>query len=156
MVAPLVSKNSRNQKTTNYQALSTIPVALPINLSGAILDLSTQVTGVLGVSNGGTGTTTSTGSGSVVLNTSPTIATSLIMADAANIVVNATTGTKIGTATTQKLSLWNVAPDVQPTNAIVAAAFVANTSGIVDDSATFGGYTMGQVVAALKRLGALA
>jgi hypothetical protein len=74
----------------------------------------------------------------------------------ANIVLQTTTGTRIGTATNQRLSLWNATPDVQPTTAITAAAFVANTSGIVDDTATFGGYTMGQVVAALKRIGALA
>jgi hypothetical protein len=74
----------------------------------------------------------------------------------ANIVLQTTTGTRIGTATNQRLSLWNATPDVQPTTAITAAAFVANTSGIVDDTATFGGYTMGQVVAALKRIGVLA
>jgi len=76
--------------------------------------------------------------------------------DGENIIVGSTTGTKIGTATSQKLSLWNATPNVQPTNAIAAAAFVANTSGIVNDTATFGGYTIGQVVAALQRIGALA
>ena len=39
---------------------------------------------------------------------------------------------------------------------LVAGAFVANGSGIADDSATFGGYTMGQVVQALQNLGLLA
>jgi hypothetical protein len=38
----------------------------------------------------------------------------------------------------------------QETTGIAAAAFVANTSLIFDDTATYGGYTMGQVVAALK------
>jgi hypothetical protein len=52
--------------------------------------------------------------------------------------------------------LWNATPDVQPTTGIAAAAFVANTSLIANDTATFGGYTIGQVVAALKRLGILA
>lgn len=42
------------------------------------LVLSTDVTGTLGVANGGTGGTTSTGSGAVVLTTSPTIATPTI------------------------------------------------------------------------------
>ena len=42
------------------------------------------------------------------------------------------------------------------TSSVVAAAFVSNTSLIVDDSATYGGYTMGQVVAALKAQGLLA
>lgn len=80
----------------------------------------------------------------------------LVFADAVNIAAGTTTGTIIGTATSQKLSLWNATPNVQPTTGIVAAAFVANTSGIANDTATFGGYTIGQVVAALKRLGALA
>jgi len=44
----------------------------------------------------------------------------------------------------------------QETTGIAAAAFVANTSLILDDSATYGGYTMGQVVAALKAQGLLA
>lgn len=76
--------------------------------------------------------------------------------DGVNIVFTTTNGSKIGGANNQKLSLWGVTPDVQPTNGIAAAAFVANTSGIANDSATYGGYTGGQIVAALKRLGALA
>lgn len=85
-----------------------------------------------------------------------TFSDDITMANAKNIIVNATTGTKIGTASSQKLGFWNAAPIVQPTTGVAAAAFVANTSGIVDDSATFGGYTIGQVVAALKNIGLLA
>lgn len=77
-------------------------------------------------------------------------------ADAVNMVFNATTGTKIGTATTQKIGVWNATPIVQPTNAVAAATFVANTSAIVDDTATFDGYTIGQVVKALRNIGLLA
>jgi hypothetical protein len=44
----------------------------------------------------------------------------------------------------------------QETTGIAAAAFVANTSLILNDTATFGGYTIGQVVAALKAQGLLA
>ena len=50
----------------------------------------------------------------------------------------------------------NVIKIYQETTAVAAAAFVANTSLIANDSATFGGYTMGQVVAALKAQGLLA
>jgi len=75
---------------------------------------------------------------------------------ALNLITDTTTGMKIGTATTQKLSFWNATPIVQPTNAVAAATFVANTSGIVDDSATFDGYTLGQVVKALRNMGLLA
>lgn len=75
---------------------------------------------------------------------------------AGNIITDTTTGTKIGTATTQKLGFWNATPIVQPTTAVAAATFVANTSGILDDSATFDGYTIGQIVKALRNIGALA
>jgi len=73
-----------------------------------------------------------------------------------NLVTDGTTGTKIGTATTQKLAVWNAAPIVQPTTAIAAATFVANTSGIANDTATWDGYTIGQVVKALRNIGLLA
>jgi hypothetical protein len=75
---------------------------------------------------------------------------------AADIITDTSTGTKIGTATAQKLGFWNTAPNIQPTTAITAASFTANTSAIADDSATFDGYTIGQVVAALRRAGLLA
>jgi hypothetical protein len=71
-------------------------------------------------------------------------------------VLGTTTGTKIGTSTSQKIGLWNATPIVQPTTAVTAATFVANTSGIVDDTATFDGYTIGQVVKALRNIGILA
>lgn len=54
-----------------------------------------------------------------------------------------------------ELSFYKVAPIARPTNAIAAAAFVANTSGIVNDTATWGGYTGGQVVQALQNIGIL-
>ena len=50
----------------------------------------------------------------------------------------------------------NIIKLYRETTAVTAAAFVSNTSLIVDDSATYGGYTMGQVVAALKAQGLLA
>jgi hypothetical protein len=83
--------------------------------------------------------------------------TSLTFSDGINIILNATTGTKIGTATSQKLSLWNATPIVQPTTAIAEAAFVENLGGsIVNVDSTFDGYTMQQVVKALRNMGALA
>ncbi len=54
------------------------------------------------------------------------------------------------------LGLYGVTPVVQATGAITALAFVANTSGIADDTATYGGYTIGQIAAALKSIGILA
>ena len=49
------------------------------------------------------------------LFTGPVTVGGLVMADATNIVLNTTTGTKIGTAITQKLGFFNVTPIVQPT-----------------------------------------
>lgn len=78
------------------------------------------------------------------------------ISDAKNIILNTTTGTKIGTATSQKLGFWNATPIVQPTTVVAAATFTANTSGIANDTATFDGYTIGQVVKALRNTGILA
>jgi len=78
-----------------------------------------------------------------------------IYMNAADIVTGGA-GFKIGTAATQKIGIWNATPVVQPTTGISAGAFVANTSGISDDTATFDGYTIGQVVAALRQIGVLA
>ena len=66
------------------------------------------------------------GTGALMFATSPTITTSLIMADAANIVINATTGTKIGTAITEKLAFHNSTPVAQRAGAAQAA--VATTA----------------------------
>lgn len=83
-------------------------------------------------------------------------ANALTFADATDMVFNATTGTKIATATTQKIGFWNATPIVQPTTAVAAATFVTNTSLIANDTATFDGYTIGQVVKALRNAGLLA
>lgn len=80
----------------------------------------------------------------------------LTIQNGSNITFNTGTGTRIGTATNQKLAFWNKTPIIQPTNAIGAAAFVANTSGIANDTATYGGYTMGQIAQALINVGILA
>ena len=43
-----------------------------------------------------------------------TLSGGLTFADSQNVVLNTSTGTKIGTATSQKLALWNATPVVQP------------------------------------------
>lgn len=80
----------------------------------------------------------------------------LTITDAKNIILDTTTGTKIANSTSQKLGFWNATPIVQPTTAIAAATFVTNTSLIANDTATFDGYTIGQVVKALRNVGLLA
>lgn len=64
---------------------------------------------------------TITGTGTVVaMQTNPTLS-GLTIADATNIVLNTTTGTKIGTATTQKLAFYNSTPIVKPTGDVATA-----------------------------------
>lgn len=62
-----------------------------LTLGGTLtgVDLTTAVTGTLPVANGGTGVTTSTGTGAVVLDTSPTLVTPTLGAASATSVANA-------------------------------------------------------------------
>jgi hypothetical protein len=92
---------------------------------------------------------TAAGTGTIKVNSNLEVSTK-------DIVTDTTTGTKIGTATTQKLSFWNTSPVVQPTTAISAATFVASSGGNIHPTSTFDGYTIAQVVAALRSVGILA
>lgn len=82
-VAALSVVGNGGSTTANAGAISgTAGQVLRVNngattLAFGAVDLSTAaaITGTLGVANGGTGVTTSTGSGSVVLSTSPTLTT---------------------------------------------------------------------------------
>jgi hypothetical protein len=93
---------------------------------------------------------TAAGTGTVKVNSN------LEIADTKDIVLDTGTGTKIGTATTQKLSFWDKTPVVQPTTGISGATFVTNSGSNVHETSTFDGYTIAQVVAALRQLGLLA
>lgn len=61
----------------------------------------------------------------------------------------------IQTRVSAKLGFWNVTAIVRPTTAGGAATFVANSSAITNDTATFDGYTLGQIVRALRLYGLL-
>ena len=70
--------------TISTAQVVTLANALPVASGGTgttsttFVNLATNVTGTLPVANGGTGVTTSTGSGAVVLGTSPTLTTPTI------------------------------------------------------------------------------
>jgi hypothetical protein len=76
--------------------------------------------------------------------------------DAVNMVFNTTTGTKIATATSQKIAFWNATPLVQPTTAVAIATRVGGAGTTVTDTDTFDGYQIGQIVKALRNIGLLA
>lgn len=65
-------------------------------------------------------------------------------------------GTRIGTNTSQRFAFWNASPIPQPNTSSPAATFAANTSGILNDTATYDGYTIGQAIRILRNLGLLA
>lgn len=105
---------------------------------------------------------TRTGAAAASLTGQLTLATGLTMADAKNIAVGATTGTKIGTATTQKLGLWGVTPVAQYSTAGTSSGFTAGSGTAVNDDSTFTGntgstaYRISDVVRALKLVGIMA
>ena len=79
-----------------------------------------------------------------------------------DIVLGTTTGTKFGTATTQKLGFYNATPVAQQATTGTTTGFTANTGTTVRDDSTFTGgsgtkaYRVSDIVLALKNLGLLA
>jgi hypothetical protein len=100
--------------------------------------------------------TVTEGTNILEVNGNTQITGTLTIADANNIVFGTTTGTKLGSATTQKIGFWNVTPIVQPTTAVTSATFVVNAGTAVNTLSTFDGYKIDQIVKALRNLGILA
>lgn len=67
-----------------------------------------------------------TGGGSYTSQFKVGMTGNVTLADAATLSVGTTTGTKIGTATTQKLALWNATPIVQPANTVAINDVLVN------------------------------
>jgi len=65
-------------------------------------------------------------------------------------------GMRIGASSSQLLSLWGATPIVQPTTAVASATRVGGGGNAVTDTDTFDGYTISQIVKALRNIGALA
>lgn len=79
-----------------------------------------------------------------------------------NIILGTATGTKIGTSATQKLSMFNATPIVQPSSTGEGTGFTAGGGTTATHLSTFTGnvgskaYTVGDLVKHLKNLGLLA
>lgn len=78
------------------------------------------------------------------------------ISDTYNLSLGSTTGTKIGTSNTEKLGFWNVTPIVQPTTSVTSATRVGGAGTTITTTDTFDGYTLAQVVKALRNSGLLA
>lgn len=81
---------------------------------------------------------------------------SSILYDGLNIETGYVNGTKIGTATTQKIGFFNKTPVIQQDTTISVGAFTANSGTNINTNSTIDGYTLTQVVRALRNLGLLA
>jgi len=65
-------------------------------------------------------------------------------------------GLRIGSASSSLIGLWGVTPIVQPTTAVASATRVGGGGTALTDTDTFDGYTLAQIVKALRNIGALA
>jgi hypothetical protein len=156
----LATASADNQTPTNVMTLN---ASGNLNITGQYLVGGSQIA-ASNLSNGTTGT------GAVVLANSPTFTGTvtfttltvsglftanggITLGDAQSVTVGTTTGTKIATATTQKLGFWNATPVVQvaaPTQAFVNTATDV-TSGTAPAALTAAS-TLGDVTAWVSRM----
>ena len=96
--------NGTTAVTVDASQVVTLTNALAVASGGTgttsttFVNLTTNVTGTLPVANGGTGVTSSTGSGSVVLGTSPSISGAVLSSMASSVITSGTSVSASGTA----------------------------------------------------------
>jgi len=107
-----------------------------LTLGGTLanVNLTSQVTGTLPVLNGGTGTTTSTGTGNVVLSASPTL-TGIPLAPTAALNTNTT---QVATTAFVQTQIGAIAAGV--------TSFSAGTTGLTPSTTTTGAVTLGGIL----------
>jgi hypothetical protein len=140
----------------NATGLKVTPAAAASGVAIVAVSTGTDENVTLDAKGAGTLTLNGTATGTV------TVGANLTMANAKNIVFNTSTGTKIGTATSQKLAFYNSTPIVQPTASVDVTGFVAGSGTASKSDSVWAGasgasaYTVGGIVTALKNLGLLA
>ena len=132
---------------------ATVVAGVSADVNPTTLNLGTATTTAVNVGSAGVTATVVAGTSADVnpttLNLGTATTTAINVGNGGSSVNVGNVGSTIG--------FYGTSAIVKPTTSITAATpFAANTSNIADDSATFGGYTIGQVVAALKNLGLLA
>jgi hypothetical protein len=96
----------------------------------------------------------STGQEGIILN--GIFSDALTFGAGRDIYFDTATGTKIGASTSQKFAFWNKTPIVQPTTAVGSATRAGSGGTNLTTNTTFDGYTLAQVVLALRNIGLLA
>lgn len=150
-------------------------IAASTNLFGSVVSFygnmsdgvpkTTLSTTALSFGPGGAGaydvTFTRSGSAAMAVVGQITFSTGITLS-AVNVVTDTSTGTKIGTGTSQKLGFWNATPVVQYSTTGTATGFTAGGGTTATHLSTYTGntgstaYTNGDVVRALKLAGIIA
>ena len=109
----------------------------------------TTFSGPVASDNGFIGNFTGNVTGNLTGNVTATTGTSTFN----NVEITGNTG--VGNAGTDTIGFYGATKIVRPTTAVTAATFVVGSGTAVNDASTFDGYTIGQVVKALRNLGLL-